>query len=255
MRTSFLAVTVAFALVSASTLATADNRGGGRSSGHSNSGGRAGSRQGSSASSSRSGHTSEHRASARDSNRGDTTRYSNRGATTRYRAGDGHGYRNSRPSYYRNRPYYGRGSYYRPGFSLYLGSPSYYDSYAYGGYYPETYAAVPYASVPYAPDYGYGGPVEDAQDVRPQSDYGDPDRGADVAGSSRLQLDVRPADATIYVDGQFRGTADHGGELQITPGRHTVEVVRPGFQTERRVVDVGIGEARSLSIALQPARR
>jgi PEGA domain len=259
MRTSFLAVTVVGALVSVSAMATADNRGGGRSSGHSNSGGGGGSRQGSSASSSRSGHTSQSQAAApRSSYRGGAPRYSNRSEATRYRAGDGRsyrGYRNSRPSYYRNRPYYGRGSYYRPGFSLYLGSPSYYDSYAYGGYYPETYASVPYASVPYAPDYGYGAPGEDAQDARPDADYGDRDGRADVADSGRLQLDVRPADATIYVDGQFRGTASSDSVLDLAPGRHTVEVVRPGFLTERRVVDVRIGEARSLSIALQPARR
>jgi hypothetical protein len=196
--------------------------------------------------SSRSGHTSQSRADARH--------YSNRGATTRYRAGGGRsflGYRSSRPSYYRNRPYYGRHrSYYRPGFSLYLGAPSYYDSYAYGGYYPEAYA-----SVPYAPDYGSAAPVEDPEDLSPQSDYGDVDDAADVSGSSRLELDVQPADATIYVDGQFRGTADRDAELELTPGRHTVEVARPGFQTEHRVVEVGNGEAPSLSMSLQPVRR
>ena len=258
MRASFLAVTVTFAMVSASSLATADNRGGGRSSGHSNSGGgRGGSRQGSSSSaSSRSGHSSENRASARDSNRGGSQRYSNRSEGSRYRASDGRsnrGYRSSRPSYYRGRSYRGYGSYYRPGFSLYLGSPSYYDSYAYGGYYPETYAAVPYAAAPYAtapyaPDYGYAAPAEDEQDLRPDADYGDRDGTADAG---RLQLDVRPADATIYVDGQFRGTATSDSVLDLAPGRHTVEVVRPGYQTERRVVDVRIGEARSLSIELR----
>jgi PEGA domain len=252
MRASFLAVTVIGALVSASTLATADNRGGGRSSGHSNSGGgRGGSRQGSSEGS-RSGHASDHRASGHDSNRGGSPRYSNRGEASHYRAGDGRGYRNSRPSYYRNRSYYGHRSYYRPGFSLYLGSPSYYDSYGYGGYYPETYASVPYAAAPYAPDYGYSAPVEQEQDLRPDADYGDRDG---VADAGRLQLDVRPADATIYVDGQFRGTASSDSVLDLAPGRHTVEVVRPGFVSERRVVDIGIGDARSLSIALQPARR
>ncbi len=255
MRASFLAVTVVGALVSASTLATADNRGGGRNSGHSNAGGgRGGSRQGSSASSG-SGHTNEHRASARGSNRGGTPRYSNRGGTSHYRAGQGHStrsYRNSRPSYHRNRSYYGHRSYYRPGVSLYLGSPLYYDSYAYGGYYPETYAAVPYASAPYAPDYGYAAPVEEEQDLRPDEDYGDRD---DVADAGRLQLDVQPADATIYVDGQFRGTASVDSVLDLAPGRHTVEIVRPGYQTEQRMVDVRIGEARSLSIALQPAPR
>jgi PEGA domain len=243
MRASFLAVAVVGALVSTSALARGDSRSGGRSSGHSNSGGRAVARQGSSASSSRSGHASQYRAVPRYS--------SNRGATTRYRTGGGRssvGYRGYRYSPYRNRSYYGYRSYYRPGFSLYLGSPLYYDSYAYGGYYPETYA-----SVPYAPDYGYSGPVEDPEVATAQPDYRD--GIADTAGSTRLRLDVRPADATIYVDDQFRGTADRDTVVLLTPGRHTIELARPGFQSERRVVEVGSGEARSLSIALQPARR
>jgi PEGA domain len=250
MRASFVVVAVVGALVGTSALASSDSRGGGRSSGHSNSGGRAG-HQGSSASSSRSGDTRQHRAVPRNS--------SNRGATTSYRTGGerrSQGYRSSRSSSYRNRSYYGYRSYYRPRLSLYLGSPLYYDNYGYGGYYPEYYPET-YAAAPYAPDYGYRGPVEDTEDARAESDYrdGDGDGMADVAGSGRLQLDVQPADATIYVDGQFHGTANNDTVLLLTPGRHTVELARPGFQSERRVVEVGTGEARSLSIALQPARR
>jgi PEGA domain len=248
MRAGFLAVAVVGALVSTSALARGDSRSGGRSSGHSNSGGRAVARQGSSTDRSRSGHTSQYRAESRYS--------SNRGATTRYRTGSGRGsvgYRGYRYSPYRNRSYYGSRSYYRPGFSLYLGSPLYYDSYAYGGYYPETYASVPYASAPYAPDYGDSRAVEDPDDAGAQPDYRD--GGADVAGSSRLRIDVRPADATIYVDDQFRGTADRDAVVLLEPGRHTVELARPGFQSERRVVEVQSGEARSLSVSLQPDRR
>jgi PEGA domain len=252
MRASFVAVAVVGAIVGTSALATGDSRGRGRSSGHSNSGGRSVGREDSSASSSRSGDTRQYRAAPRDS--------SNRGATTRYRTGGrrgSQGYRNYRSSPYRNRSHYGYRSYYRPGLSLYLGSPLYYDNYNYGygayspEYYPETYAPAPYA-----PDYGYREPAEDSQDAGPEYDNrGEADGVADADGSGRLQLDVQPADATIYVDDQFHGTANNDTVLLLTPGRHTVELARPGFQSERRVVEVGTGEARSLSITLQPARR
>jgi PEGA domain len=248
MRASFVAVAVVGAMVGTSALATADSRGRGRSSGHSNSGGRSVGREGSSASSSRSGHTRQYRASPRDS--------SNRGATTRYRAGGRHSSqgRNYRSSSYRNRSHYGYRSYYRPGLSLYLGSTLYYDNYGYGAYSPEYYPET-YATAPYAPDYAYRGPVEDAQDAGPEYDNRDADGVADADGSGRLQLDVQPADATIYVDDQFHGTANNDTVLLLTPGRHTVELARPGFQSQRRVVEVGTGEVRSLSITLQPARR
>ncbi len=179
----------------------------------------------------------------------------------------------TRPRATRYHPYYGSG------FSLYLGAPLYYGSSYYGGYYPQAYATAPYATAPYAtgpyatapyasapyvtapsapseaPDYGDDGPAEEDDNASPQADDRDFDPAADAAGSSRLPLDVRPADATIYVDGQFRGTAGSDPVLLLTPGRHTVEMARPGFRSERRVVDVGSGELRPLSITLQPAPR
>jgi hypothetical protein len=68
--------------------------------------------------------------------------------------------------------------------------------------------------------------------------------------ASRLRLDVRPADASVYVDGQFRGTAGQLGELLLPPGPHRVEVVRPGFRTEERDFDLAPGSSRDLSIEL-----
>jgi hypothetical protein len=259
---------VAVAVVLVSTSAFAQEEGSGRSrgnrSGHSNSGGTAVTHHGSSASSSRSGHGSQYRSTG--------TRYSTyHGASTSYRSGGGRSYDHYRYSSRR----YGYRPYYRPGFSLYLGAPLYYGSSYYGGYYPPAYATAPYTSVPYAsvpyssapyasapyatapyaPDYGYRAPAEEDGDDRPQADDRDFDAEADAAGSSRLPLDVRPADATIYVDGQFRGTAASDPVLLLTPGRHTVELARPGFRSEQRVVDVGSGEGRTLSITLQPVPR
>jgi hypothetical protein len=80
----------------------------------------------------------------------------------------------------------------------------------------------------------------------------DPDRGRpDVRGVGRVRLDVQPPDASIYVDGQFRGTARQIGELELPPGRHRVEIVRPGFRTDDREVDVDSGRTRDLTVELQ----
>ena len=253
MRARYLAVAVGVAaLVTTSAFAERGGaRGEGRSSGHSSSGRSGGGRQGSTASSSRSGQSSQYRSAA--------PRYSsNRGGSSHY----ARGYSGYRYSPYRNRSYYGYRSY-RPGFSLYLGSPYYYDSYYYGGYYPPAYA---YAPAPYV-DYGYAAPADSGyrasaedgyriEDDRAQSEARDDvDRAPTAPDSGRLRLDVRPADATIYVDDQFRGTASDATVLTLGRGRHTVEVARPGFESQRRTVEVGSGEARPLSITLLPVRR
>jgi hypothetical protein len=62
---------------------------------------------------------------------------------------------------------------------------------------------------------------------------------------------VVPPDASVYVDGSFRGT---GRELAVVPlpaGPHRVEVVRPGYRTEERDVEVTPDEATDLTIDLQ----
>jgi hypothetical protein len=257
MRARYLAVALVVSLMCTSAMASGGGgRGGGRASGHSNSGRSAGARHGSSASRSRSGHDRHYRSAVPRSS-------SYRGVTTRYGAAGGRsylGYRNHRHSSYRYRPYNSYRSYYRPSLfaGLYLGSPWYYDSYYYGGYYPETYAYAPPAA-----DDRYREPAAEPEGMADVENDGarsddqdrDGDSVADAQDSGRLRLDVRPADATIYVDDQFHGTAGSTTVLTLAPGRHTVEVARPGFQTERRVVEVGRGEGRSLSIALQRAYR
>src|SRR6185436_19111203 len=54
--------------------------------------------------------------------------------------------------------------------------------------------------------------------------------------SARLRLDVSPDDASIYLDGNFLGTAAEleglSAGLVVTPGSHRLEVVRPGYQAE-----------------------
>ncbi len=159
------------------------------------------------------------------------------------RAGTGGHYRPSYGGYYRS---YGRG-YSRPYFrgSIYFGWP-YYPSayYSYPGYY------APYYGYGYGDSYetypGYGYPYGEARGSR------DADRQDDVDHESgQLRLEVRPDDATVYVDDEFRGTAREATSLVLPPGRHVIELVRPGFAIERREVTVVGGQTSEVLVELQ----
>jgi hypothetical protein len=70
----------------------------------------------------------------------------------------------------------------------------------------------------------------------------------------RIYLTVAPEDASVYLDGRLLGSGRelaglHAG-LLVDPGRHSLEVVRPGFQP--REVDFGVasGEDLDLEVAL-----
>jgi hypothetical protein len=84
--------------------------------------------------------------------------------------------------------------------------------------------------------------------------YPSRDRADDSTPASRergtLRLDVSPADASIYVDGTFRGTGQDLRRLNLPPGRHRLEVVRPGYQTLERDVEVREGETEEVAVDL-----
>lgn len=65
-----------------------------------------------------------------------------------------------------------------------------------------------------------------------------------------LRLDVRPADASLYIDGEFRGPVRDAGNLQLPPGRHRVEIVRPGYRTWERELEIRPGESEDLEVEL-----
>jgi hypothetical protein len=85
------------------------------------------------------------------------------------------------------------------------------------------------------------------------SDDADSDRYASraVPGSGGLRLNVRPDDASVYVDGKFRGTGREAAQLELPPGRHRVEVVRPGYRTFDVEVDVKADQPAELTAELQ----
>jgi hypothetical protein len=70
-----------------------------------------------------------------------------------------------------------------------------------------------------------------------------------LAGTVRLS--VQPDDASVYVDGAFRGSAREASELRLAPGRHRVEIVRPGYRTVEREVDVVPRETTELRVELE----
>lgn len=175
-----------------------------------------------------------------------------------------HGGRGYYGSYYGGyyRPYYGYGPYYGysgwPYFSVSLGWP-YYSSWP---YYAGPYSAGWYdtgswsTSYTYAPSY-YSSEAEPMPPPEDRSSEAEAPRSRDSAPSyargetGQLRLEVRPEDASVYVDDAFRGTARDARLLSLRPGRHTVELVRPGFAVERREVEVVKGERVDLMVELQ----
>ncbi len=69
--------------------------------------------------------------------------------------------------------------------------------------------------------------------------------------SGRLELSVRPDDASVYVDGAFRGSAREASSLKLPAGRHRIEIVRPGYRTHEQEVDITPGETTDIKVELE----
>jgi hypothetical protein len=65
-----------------------------------------------------------------------------------------------------------------------------------------------------------------------------------------LVLAVRPEGASIYVDGQFRGTARSLGRLELAAGPHRIEILHPGLRTFERDIELEAGESETLEVEL-----
>ncbi|HEY4230235.1 MAG TPA: carboxypeptidase-like regulatory domain-containing protein, partial [Thermoanaerobaculia bacterium] len=78
---------------------------------------------------------------------------------------------------------------------------------------------------------------------------------APTSGRARLVFKVGPADAAVYVDDRFAGTAEELTSLtrglQIAPGMHKIVVSRPGFAPESTQVDVAAGQSETVDITLE----
>jgi hypothetical protein len=126
----------------------------------------------------------------------------------------------SRP--YAVRPYYGRPYVFRPrvrlGFGVIVGYP------------------VPYAyAYPYpVPVYGYAAPSAPVIVGPTSTMYGG------------VSLEISPADADVYVDGQYAGRVEEfdGTEqtLTLNAGRHRIDISAPGYEPMTFDVDVAPGQ-------------
>jgi len=104
-----------------------------------------------------------------------------------------------------------------------------------------------------------GAPPPEREVRRERDDPADDERsvGAEEAQeeptpeSGRLLLSVQPKDASVYVDGAFRGSGREASTLRLAPGRHRIEVVHPGFRTAESDVDVPAGETTRLKVILE----
>jgi hypothetical protein len=152
-------------------------------------------------------------------------------------------------------PRAGTGSYYGPRYAGHY--PPYYGGryYGYGHYRPYWYGSYwgwPYTSAAWWP-YGYYAPSVSV------SYYGYPDeapaeRPAPVASTrdvGRVRLEVRPEDASVYVDDEFWGNGRETKFLTLRSGRHSIELVRPGFEVARRELDVVRGESTDVLVELR----
>lgn len=76
------------------------------------------------------------------------------------------------------------------------------------------------------------------------------ERPARDVGSATLRLQVRPQGASIYVDGEFRGTGGSLSRLELAAGSHRIEILHPGLRTFERDVTLDAGESQDLELEL-----
>ena len=76
-----------------------------------------------------------------------------------------------------------------------------------------------------------------------------------VLPSGFLRIRATPADAVIYLDGEFLARADElsrlHGALPVAPGRHLLELVRPGYGSRRVEVDIESDRRSTVDVELE----
>jgi hypothetical protein len=155
------------------------------------------------------------------------------------------------------------GYYYRPGYGGYY--RPYYRGYSYGYYRPYPYASFyfgwPYSYSGWWPygyywPYGYDSPNNYVsyygyRDEAPDRTYDAPPALRSNRDVGRVRIEVRPEDASVYVDDEFWGNGRETKFLTLRSGRHSIEMVRPGFEVARREVDVARGETIDVLVELR----
>jgi hypothetical protein len=80
---------------------------------------------------------------------------------------------------------------------------------------------------------------------------------SEQGGTSAVALSVQPLHAAVYIDGRFVGVArdlmQRSKPLALEPGDRLIEAVAPGYNVQRRSVELSSGEV--LKIDLELARQ
>jgi len=97
---------------------------------------------------------------------------------------------------------------------------------------------------PYGPDSARQDPDRSREVDSDRRYEAPPPDGRPEAGRGELVLDIQPGDASVYVDGEFYGKASQVTRLELPAGRHRLEVVRPGYKTVEKEVDIDRDPAR-----------
>lgn len=74
----------------------------------------------------------------------------------------------------------------------------------------------------------------------------------------RLRVRAEPADAAVYLDGEYLGLGAElsriHGALAVATGTHRLEAVRPGYVSASRVIEVGGKDVLIVELTLEPQR-
>ena len=72
--------------------------------------------------------------------------------------------------------------------------------------------------------------------------------------TARLTIQIEPIDASLTVDGKDTGTGSLRGPLVLAPGEHVMEATKPGYQPQRRVIQLVSEKAQTELFGLEVAR-
>jgi hypothetical protein len=94
----------------------------------------------------------------------------------------------------------------------------------------------------------------DRDDRNTRYDDEDEDIRMGSRDSGTLSLDVHPRDASVYIDGELYRLATRN-DVRVAEGTHRLEVVRPGYRTFERDVEVRRGKRTDLTIDLEKTEK
>ncbi len=101
-------------------------------------------------------------------------------------------------------------------------------------------------------DYGIGTQMDRSEEPMPPAKEPETRPALRRVIRPRIDWTVSPADASIYLDDRFLGTAEDlnaGGGTRTELGPHTVTVVRPGFKT--KTIEIEVKPASPLKVGVQ----